>query len=172
MFEFDFEVQGDEIEFNFVFLSEEYNEFVGTGFNDVFAFYISGPGITGQENLAVVPSTTTPVTINTINNGSFWQYYNDNTAGGVNIEYDGFTTLMKAQKSGLIPCGIYTLSLRIAVASRRRIDASAGSTGAGRSAATRDRGLRLDRDLAKKLARPRRRSGTASRSTSLRATRY
>jgi subtilisin-like proprotein convertase family protein len=114
VFEFDFEVQGDEIEFNFVFLSEEYNEFVGTGFNDVFAFYISGPGIIGQENLAVVPSTTTPVTINTINNGSFWQYYNDNTAGGVNIEFDGFTTLMKAQKSGLIPCGIYTLSLRIA----------------------------------------------------------
>lgn len=122
VFEFDFEVQGDEIEFNFVFLSEEYNEYVNTGFNDVFAFYISGPGITGQENLAVVPGTTTPVTINTINNGSFWQYYNDNENGAVNIEFDGFTTLMTAFKDNLQPCGIYTLSLRIADGSDSALD--------------------------------------------------
>lgn len=122
VFEFDFEVQGDEIEFNFVFMSEEYNEYVNTGFNDVFAFYISGPGITGQENLAVVPGTTTPVTINTINNGSFWQFYNDNENGAVNIEFDGFTTLMTAFKDGLQPCGIYTLSLRIADGSDSALD--------------------------------------------------
>ena len=114
VFEFDFEVQGPDIEFNFVFMSEEYNEFVNSGFNDVFAFYISGPGIVGQENLAIVPGTTTPVTINTINNDSFWQFYNDNDNGAVNIEFDGFTTLMTASKNDLIPCEIYTLSLRIA----------------------------------------------------------
>lgn len=122
VFEFDFEVQGDEIEFNFVFLSEEYNEWVNSGFNDVFAFYISGPGIVGQQNLAVVPGTTTPVTINTINNGSFWQFYNDNTNGAVNIEFDGFTTLMTAYKNGLQACGIYTLSLRIADGSDSALD--------------------------------------------------
>jgi subtilisin-like proprotein convertase family protein len=122
VFEFDFEVQGDEIEFNFVFLSEEYNEFVNTGFNDVFAFYISGPGITGQQNLAVVPGTTTPVTINTINNGSFWQFFNDNTDNGTNIQFDGFTTLMTARKNGLIQCGVYTLSLRIADGSDSILD--------------------------------------------------
>lgn len=124
VFEFDFEVLGDEIEFNFVFLSEEYNEFVNTGFNDVFAFYISGPGIVGQENIAVVPGTTTPVTINTINNGSFWQFYNDNTAGGTNIEFDGFTTLMTAFKDGLMQCGVYTLSLRIADGSDSAYDSA------------------------------------------------
>ncbi|MCH2020893.1 MAG: choice-of-anchor L domain-containing protein, partial [Saprospiraceae bacterium] len=128
VFEFEFEVQGDELEFNFVFLSEEYNEWVNSGFNDVFAFYISGPGITGQENLAVVPGTTTPVTINSINNGSFWQFYNDNdfNPGGppspVNIEFDGFTTLMKARKTNLNPCSIYKLSLRIADGSDDRLD--------------------------------------------------
>mgnify|MGYP000197162666 CR=1 FL=1 len=124
VFNFDFEVQGDEIEFKFVFLSEEYNEYVNSGFNDVFAFYISGPGITGQQNLAVVPGTTTPVTINTINNNSFWQFYNDNTDNGTNIEYDGFTTLMTASKSGLQPCGIYTLSLRIADGSDSAFDSA------------------------------------------------
>ncbi len=122
VFEFDFEVQSTEIEFNFVFLSEEYNEFVNSGFNDVFAFFISGPGIVGQENLAIVPGTTTPVTINTINNGSFWQFYNDNTGGGVNIEFDGFTTLMTASKDSLQQCGIYTLSLRIADGSDSALD--------------------------------------------------
>lgn len=122
VFNFDFEVQGDEIEFNFVFMSEEYNEFVNSGFNDVFAFYISGPGIVGQENLAVVPGTTTPVTINSINNGSFWQFFNDNTDNGTNIEFDGFTTLMTASKSGLIPCGVYTLSLRLADGSDSALD--------------------------------------------------
>jgi len=112
--QFDFDVQSDEIEFNFTFLSEEYNEFVNTGFNDVFAFYISGPGIDGEENLAVVPGTTVPVTINSINNGQFWQFYNDNETGTTNIEFDGFTTLMTARKSGLQSCGTYTLKLMIA----------------------------------------------------------
>lgn len=124
VFEFDFEVQSDEIEFDFIFLSEEYNEWVNSGFNDVFAFYISGPGITGQQNLAIVPGTTTPVSINTINNNSFWQYYVDNTAGAVDIEFDGFTTVMKAKMDSLQECGVYTLSLRIADGSDDILDAA------------------------------------------------
>jgi hypothetical protein len=112
--QFDFEVQSERIEFNFNFLSEEYNEYVGTQYNDVFAFFISGPGISGEENLAVVPGTTTPVSINTINNDSFWQFYHDNTDGNTNIEFDGFTTLLTAVKDGLQPCETYTLKLMIA----------------------------------------------------------
>lgn len=121
--QFDFEVQSSEIEFNFIFMSEEYNEFVGSNFNDVFAFFISGPGISGEENLAVIPGTTVPVSINTINNQDFWQFYHDNTSGNTNIEYDGFTTLMKAQKSDLIPCNTYTLKLMIADAGDGLLDA-------------------------------------------------
>jgi subtilisin-like proprotein convertase family protein len=112
--EFSFEVQTDRIEFNFNFLSEEYNEYVGSQFNDVFAFFISGPGITGEENLAVIPGTTIPVSVNTINNQEFWQFYHDNTNGNTNIEFDGFTTLLKAEKSGLIPCETYTLKFMLA----------------------------------------------------------
>lgn len=123
--EFEFEVQGDELEFNFVFLSEEYNEFVNSGFNDVFAFYISGPGIVGQENLAVVPGTTTPVTINSINSNSFFQFYvnNDSSVSNqVDISFDGFTTLMKARRTNLTPCGVYKLSLRLADGSDDQYD--------------------------------------------------
>ena len=122
--QFDFDVQSDEIEFNFIFLSEEYNEWVGSGFNDVFAFYISGPGIDGEENLAVVPGTTTPVTINEINNDSFWQFFHDNTNGNTNIEFDGFTTLMTAKKTGLQSCSTYTLKLMIADAGDDQLDAA------------------------------------------------
>jgi|GEM_PF-1536724 subtilisin-like proprotein convertase family protein len=111
--QFDFVVTTDNIQFNFVFASEEYPEFVGAGYNDVFAFYISGPGIVGQENIALVPNTSIPVAIDNINSGSFWQYYVDNSSGST-VRFDAFTTRLRARKTGLIPCETYTLSLRIA----------------------------------------------------------
>lgn len=122
--EFDFQVQGSEVEFDFVFLSEEYNEYVNSQFNDVFAFYISGPGIPTPENLAVLPNTTTPISVNTINNISNSQYYVNNESGNVDIEFDGFTTPLKAIKGNLIPCETYTLSLRIADAADGVYDAA------------------------------------------------
>jgi subtilisin-like proprotein convertase family protein len=123
-FQFDFEVQSDQIEFSYIFASEEYNEFVGSGFNDVFAFYISGPGITGWENIALVPGTTVPVAINNINNGSYWQYYNDNTTNSFDTEYDGFTDVLVAKREGLIACQTYTLRLVIADAGDQAYDAA------------------------------------------------
>lgn len=66
---FDIVSNTNKITFKYVFASEEYNEFVNAGFNDVFGFFISGPGITGTQNIAVLPGTTTPVNIDNINNG-------------------------------------------------------------------------------------------------------
>jgi subtilisin-like proprotein convertase family protein len=122
--EFDFQVQASEVEFNFIFMSEEYNEYVGSFYNDVFAFYISGPGIPVPENLAVLPNTSTPISINNINNGSNSQYFVDNTNNLVDIEFDGFTVPLKAVKGNLIPCETYTLSLRIADAADGILDAA------------------------------------------------
>ncbi|MFT5054439.1 MAG: hypothetical protein ACI97X_001465, partial [Oceanospirillaceae bacterium] len=72
--EFDFVPQGDTLRFNYIFGSEEYPEYVSSGFNDVFGFFISGPGYAGPfsngaENIALIPGTTTPVAINNLNNG-------------------------------------------------------------------------------------------------------
>lgn len=114
--QFDFTVQSDFIQFNYVFASEEYPEYappINYGFNDVFAFYISGPGITGEENIALIPNTTLPVSINNINVQTNNQYYVDNL-GGTEISFDAFTTVMTARKDGLIPCQTYTLKLVIA----------------------------------------------------------
>ncbi len=55
--EFDFIPQNDTLRFNYIFGSEEYPEYVNAGYNDVFGFFISGPGfsgpfINGAENIA------------------------------------------------------------------------------------------------------------------------
>ena len=114
--EFDFDVQSDFIQFQYIFASEEYPEYAppnNSSYNDVFAFYISGPGITGQENIALVPGTTNPVTINNINAITNNQYYIDN-AGGTTVQYDAWTTVLTAEKQGLTPCNTYHMKLIIA----------------------------------------------------------
>ncbi|MFM7015221.1 MAG: choice-of-anchor L domain-containing protein, partial [Bacteroidota bacterium] len=123
--EFDFIPQNDTIQFRYVFASEEYPEFVCSSFNDLFGFFISGPGITGTQNIALIPATTTPVAINTVNNGipglysdpnfpcnnTYPAYYVDNT-NGATIEYDGFTTVLTAL-AVITPCQTYHLKIVI-----------------------------------------------------------
>lgn len=122
--EFDFTPAADSIGFRFVFGSEEYNEFVNAGFNDVFAFYISGPGIVGSKNLALIPSTTIPVSIDNVNNGNSGgvatgpctncAYYTDNVAnGGGAIFFDGFTHVINAG-TAVQPCQTYHMKFAIA----------------------------------------------------------
>lgn len=65
--EFDLIPYCDTISIDYVFGSEEYPEFVNSTFNDAFGFFLSGPNITGSINLALIPNTTTPVTINNVN---------------------------------------------------------------------------------------------------------
>ncbi len=108
--EFDFIPYSDSVKFRYVFGSEEYPEFVGSQFNDVFAFFISGPGIAGQKNMALIPGTNTAVAINNVNNGnptngtpsSNSAYYVSNN-NGATIQYDGFTTVLEAKSK--VQCG-------------------------------------------------------------------
>jgi gliding motility-associated-like protein len=125
-FEFDVIPAGDSLRFDFVFGSEEYNEWVGSQYNDVFGFFISGPGITGDpgigndRNIALVPGSSQAVTINNVNNGSNQAYYHDN-AGGQFIQYDGITQGLSAY-SPVQPCETYHLKLIVADASDREYD--------------------------------------------------
>ncbi|MBK8657486.1 MAG: choice-of-anchor L domain-containing protein [Bacteroidetes bacterium] len=120
--EFDLQVLSDSVEFKYSFGSEEYLEWVSAGYNDVFAFYISGPGIAGQQNIALVPGTATPVSIDNVNDVTNSAYYIDNgdgftapqNASNYYIQYDGFTTVLTAKRKNLQPCQTYHLRLAIA----------------------------------------------------------
>lgn len=119
--EFDFIPQGDTVEFQYIFASEEYPEFVFS-FNDVFAFFISGPGISGGvQNLAIVPGTSEPVSINTINSSTNTSLYRSNGNGQSGaqftdskvVQFDGFTVPLTAM-SKVTPCKTYHLKIAIA----------------------------------------------------------
>jgi gliding motility-associated-like protein len=109
---FDFVPLNDTVVFNYVFASEEYPEFVNTGFNDVFAFFISGPGYPNATNLALIPGSSTAVTINNVNDGTNSQYYIDNSTGAT-VAFDGFTVKLQALAI-VVPCSTYTLKIAIA----------------------------------------------------------
>ena len=97
--------------FNYVFGSEEYPEWVGSAFNDVFGFFISGPNNTlPYSNIALLPGTTIPVSINSVNPTANSTYYQSNT--GTNHEYDGYTTVLTAV-ANVTPCQQYTIVLAI-----------------------------------------------------------
>lgn len=116
----------DKLQFEYVFGSEEYPVFVNTTFNDIFAFLVSGPGITGdpnignQLNIAVLPDgNNTPVQINSVNYETNWEYYRNNEAGttvvygGLTSDYFGIKKSLTAQFD-VIPCNTYHLKLAIA----------------------------------------------------------
>ena len=134
LLQFDFVTQGSMVEFQYVFASDEYNTYVCTQFNDAFAFLISGPGIVGQQNLALTPSGD-PITISTVNDGT----YNGTPTGGgpcvttnsasfndqvdpndpasiaaMSVQFNGFTNVLTARADNLIPCQTYTLKMMIA----------------------------------------------------------
>jgi hypothetical protein len=120
---FDFIPFADTVKFRYVFGSEEYPEYAppqSADYNDVFGFFISGPGISGQQNIAKLPNGSI-VSINNINpvNNSFYYINNGNGNqapynGSSNyIQYDGFTKVLEAIAP--VQCGKkYQLVLSIA----------------------------------------------------------
>lgn len=119
--EFDFVPYSDTVRFNYVFGSEEYPEYVGSQFNDVFGFFISGPGIPGgMQNIARLQNGQA-VAINNVNAGSNSGFFVNNgdgnsapQNGSANyIQYDGFTKVLTAESK--VQCG-QTYHLIIAIA--------------------------------------------------------
>ncbi len=126
--EFDFESAGGDLFFNYVFASDEYNEYTNSSYNDVFGFFVDG------VNIALIPGTSTPVSINNVNGGnpygsnsSYPEYYNNNDLndGGAyyDLEYDGFTDIFMAQVLGL-SAGTHHIKLAIADAGDYVLDSA------------------------------------------------
>ena len=128
--EFDFIPTSDSLKFRYVFGSQEYFAYENTTYNDVFGFFLSGPGIVGpwtapaihpngSVNLAVVPNTAPPlpITISSINSVTpiNQQYFVPNQGTGLDTiaDADGFTTVLTAR--ALVQCG-ETYHIRLAIA--------------------------------------------------------
>jgi len=138
--EFDFITSSENLTFNFVFGSEEYQEYVGSKFNDVFGFFLTGPNA-DHVNLATLPDGKTAITINNVNHETGEDYYIDNPyhnntdafvwdvrkqkvvknkrfqktvePPGYNVQFDGFTTVLEARYL-VIPNEIYHIKMAIA----------------------------------------------------------
>lgn len=140
--EFDFIPVSDTIEFRYSMASEEWHNWTCTTFNDVFGFFVSGPGITGPYssplgfpggamNVATVPGSNPalPVTISTIHNGTGFGVPNCanplNTnfflPNGNNTNFNASTTVLTA-KFGVIQCNTYHMKLAIADGSDQIFD--------------------------------------------------
>ncbi len=122
--EFDFECPGtDVVSFQYVFASEEYDEWVDTTYNDVFAFLLNG------QNIALIPNTTTPVAINNVNCGNPWVpgggqncgVYTTNDCDSLKLGYpctsiatemDGLTSVFSA--TGTLQPGLNHIKLVVA----------------------------------------------------------
>src|SRR5690606_23894128 len=114
----------NKLKINFQFGSEEYNEWVGTDYNDVFGFFISGPGLAPYpgQNIALAPGNVR-VAVNSINKGNAGgcgpgpgtnpMFYIDNCLGTYDNAMDGFTMMLTAE-ADVIPCEEYTIRLLLA----------------------------------------------------------
>jgi gliding motility-associated-like protein len=123
--EFDFIPNGDSLIFEYIFGSDEYLTYVNSQFNDVFAFFIAGPGITGpysapagfpdgSSNIAFIPNTDPeiPITISSVNNVLNSEYYINNPSVQ-DIALNGYTITMQAYAP--VICG-QTYHIRLAIA--------------------------------------------------------
>lgn len=121
---FDFVPLGDSIKFDYIFASSEYWYFSCAQYNDVFGFFLSGPGIAGSQNLALIPGTNVPVTVNSTTGlgtcGQYPQYYNHNQ-NGPTTSFGGYTDVFTAQ-AAVQPCDTYSLKIAIADVNDSQLD--------------------------------------------------
>lgn len=103
---FDFTSISSTLSFDFIFASNEYGEWQ-CGFSDVFAFVLTDMTTNISQNLAIVPGTTSPVSVLTIRdqaynnscisvNPSFFDVFNVNNSSSSVMNMRGYTKLMTA----------------------------------------------------------------------------
>ena len=114
--EFDIVPACTTLQIRFVFGSEEYPEWVSSGYNDAFGFFVTGPNPSGgnynNTNVATLPNNTTIVSIDNVNANLNSAYYINNSAG-TSIVLDAFTTVLTRNVS-VTPCQSYHFKLAIA----------------------------------------------------------
>lgn len=128
--EFDFVASTDTFAVSYIFGSEEYPEYVGSSFLDVFAFFLTGIDpvtiMITTKNVAIIPGSITasnpngiPVSINNVNSTTNPEYYTANPSIGV--QYDGYTTALTASAT-ILACQSYHMKLAVSNVSDQALD--------------------------------------------------
>jgi len=131
--EFDFTSPANQISFRYIFASEEYQEGDSSTcqYSDLFGFLIRPAGSNEQyTNIAVVPSTQTPVKVTTVHpeipgqcdaiNEAYFESFNNQTAP---INFNGQTKILTATAT-TIPNETYHVKLVIADEQNYRYDSA------------------------------------------------
>jgi hypothetical protein len=126
---------GDTLEVRYVFGSEEYDEYACSDKDDRLGMFLSGPGLAGPFsngaiNMATLPISGLPVTVNTLNRGTWgsegspgvcgmnqgWEqdtiYYINNDFGS-GTQLDGYSVVLTA-RAVVMPGMTYHLKIAIA----------------------------------------------------------
>lgn len=129
---FDIVPNESTLRINYIFASEEYsgpNVTPAYAFNDAFGIFISGPGITGTQNMARLPNTS-PVSTRTLNPSTNSQYFIYNGNGSEEpynssdqyLQYNGLSVPLTASISNLQPGSSYHVIMVIADAGNTVLD--------------------------------------------------
>lgn len=106
VFEASFTSTGDELSMRLVFASEEYLEWVNSGFNDAVGIWVNGQKV----ELALGSGDVSIDNINTTSNANLFL---DNTQDALNTEMDGLTRVLTL-KADLLVGGVNTIRIAIA----------------------------------------------------------
>ena len=130
--EFNFSVRANQISFNYIFASEEYQENNSSTcqYSDLFGFLIRRENGGDYINIALVPTTETPVKVTTVHSGvtgvcdpineAYFGSWNSNSAP---INFNGQTAVLTAT-ANIIPDEIYNVKLVIADEQNFRYDSA------------------------------------------------
>jgi gliding motility-associated-like protein len=130
--EFNFSASASQISFNYVFASEEYQENNSSTcqYSDLFGFLIRKDTDVDYTNIALVPTTETPVKVTTVHSGvpgecdpineAYFGSWNSNSAP---INFNGQTAVLTAT-ANIIPNEIYHVKLVIADEQNFRYDSA------------------------------------------------
>ncbi len=136
---FDIIPTSDKFAFNMVFASEEYPEFVCSQYNDVVGIFVEQLGTGVKSNIAFIPGTLLPISINTLNSGttgSFGsdplcisldhsdKYIDNSTIGSTNTSLDGYSRPLSIQVDGLETCAQYNVKIVIADGADKSLDSA------------------------------------------------
>ena len=115
--EFEFVPVTNQVVFSYVFASDEYEEWVDTQYNDVFAFFVNGQNCATERAVAGDPTAPfVPVSINSIDQLHRPDLYRSNYPFGsatIDLELDGLTRVLTCQ-SPVNPGVSNTMKLAIA----------------------------------------------------------